>query len=63
MTKPQDRRPAPAQRPASGRDALKQSVEPTGAPPTQERSYEDGQDAAFDPSGDRAKDKPGEERR
>ena len=31
-------------------------ITPEGAPPTEERSYEDVQDAAFDPKGDRAND-------
>ena len=42
--------------PAGGsrdRDALKQGV-PSPDAPSEERTYEDAQDAAFDPRGDRA---------
>lgn len=35
---------------------MRQGVTPEGSPPNEERSYEDAQDAAFDPKGDRAND-------
>ena len=57
---------APARKPgAHDRDALKQGVEPPSAPAPEERTYEDAQDAAFDPRGDRAPDdaKPRKDRR
>jgi hypothetical protein len=49
-------RPAPGRGAVQDRDALRQGVTPEGSPPTEERSYEDVQDAAFDPKGDRAND-------
>ena len=57
MTTPSKTGTTPPKERPGRRDATRQSVEPAGAPPTEERSYEDGQDAAFDPRGDRA-DKP-----
>ena len=46
--------PAPTR--PTDRDATPQGVTPAGAPPTEERTYEDVQDAAFDPRGDRSPD-------
>ena len=48
----------PLKSPPGGRDATRQGVEPPGKPPTDQRNYEDAQDAAFDPRGDRTDDKP-----